>query len=108
MWKLFVLALVIALLLTWPARLSPTIKHPVLAMQAMWSFPVGSRVVPLLEERMWCRDYQWGCGHPATVIGYKIVTDLDQRPLLVYTIRTDNPLPAVIDVHPFWVIKLGL
>jgi hypothetical protein len=86
----------------------PTVvRHPVLTIQAMQAVPIGSKVVPYFDGDPWCKTYHWGCGHPATVVEYRVVADYFGRPLLVYRIHTDGPMPLLVDVDPGWVVKLG-
>ena len=109
--KVVVLALLVAsivFLVNKLTRFPPTIvSHPMLTIRAMRAVPIGAKVVPYFDGDPWCKAYHWGCGHPATVVEYNVRTDYFGRPLLVYRIHTDGPMPIFIDVDPEWVVKLG-
>ncbi len=110
--KVVVLVLVLLFALSAPTmfpKLPKTFaRHPILTIRAMQSVPIGAKVLPFFDETLWCRDYRWGCGNPGTVVGYKVVTDFDDRPLLIYLVRIDSARPVTIEIHPAWVIKLAL
>jgi hypothetical protein len=105
----YVLVLLIAVSLMVVGRRVPgtIVRHPILTLRAMHAAPIGTHVLPLLNESLWCREYGWGCGHAATVVGYRLVREFDGRPLLVYLIRTDSTSPVVMEVHPMWVEREG-
>jgi len=95
---LTLLAALIVFLASELTKLPPTIVgHPILTIRAMRAVPIGAKVVPYFDGDPWCKEYHWGCGHPATVVEYKISPDYFGRPRLVYRIHTDGPMPILVD-----------
>ena len=79
-------------------KLPPTIvSHPILTIQAMRAVPIGAKVVPCFDGDPWCKAYHWGCGHPATVVEYKIIRDYFGRPLLVCVFTLLNTARAATE-----------